>query len=167
MRVLLIFLVSVFLYTPAYTQILALKVGMSEKELVKSAMPGSMEPGMEFQKREGEQTTFRQDIDSTYTVIVYITTKKGKIHTIRKRHIGRSVERRRMLFYYFSEKIKNRKTESGTKENEKLANSVAREFIDKGVRAKAFTNRKRSRMEVFMFYNTKTSSIFIEIEGKT
>lgn len=167
MRVFLLFLISLFIYAPLYTQILALKVGMPEKELVKSAMPAQIEPTMKFQKREGNLITFRQDIDSTYTVIVFITTKKGKIHTIRKRHIGRSVEKRRVLFYYFSEKIKNRQNEPGIKENQKLANSVAREFIDKGVRARAFTHKKQSLMEVFMFYNTKTSSIFIEIEGRT
>lgn len=166
MRVLLVFLLALFLYTPVYTQILTLKVGMAEKELVRSAMPSRIEPTMEFQKREGNLITFRQNIDSTYSVIIYITTKKGKIHSIRKRHVGRSVEKRRVLFSYFSEKIKNRRNDPELKENAKLANSVAREFIDKGVRARAFSSKKRSLMEVFMFYNTKTNSIFIEIEGK-
>ncbi|MEL6253573.1 MAG: hypothetical protein AAFR87_16310 [Bacteroidota bacterium] len=148
-----------------YTQVLELKVGMSEKELIKRAMPGRIESGMKFENREGPVTFFRQEIDSSYTLRIIITTKRGKIYHIRKQHIGWSVDKRRTLFAYFKESITNSANKANMEENPELAQTVAREFSDKGVRAKAFNNKKRKYMEIFMFYNNKTSSVFVEIEG--
>lgn len=164
MRVSLLLLTWIFFTSPVFTQVLSLRVGMSEKELIKSAMPSRIEPNLTFQGRKGEVITFVQE-DSAYTMTLFITTKKGKIRSIRKRHVGSSVETRRILFFNFTENIKVLRGEPSMKENEKLANSLAREFVDMGVRAKAFSSKKLGKMKVFMFYNTKVSSVYIEIEG--
>jgi len=165
MRVSILLLAWIFLSTPVYTQVLSLRVGMSEKELIKSAMPSRIEPGLTFEGRKGDIITFVQE-DSAYTMTLFFTTKKGRIKSIRKRHVGSSVETRRILFYNFSENIKVLRGEPSMKENEKLASSLAREFVDMGVRAKAFSSKKLGQMKVYMFYNTKVSSVYIEIEGK-
>ncbi|MEM6804315.1 MAG: hypothetical protein AAF696_23135 [Bacteroidota bacterium] len=163
MKTILISIIFLLLSPSIFSQILELEVGMKEKNLVKNTMPAKIEPNIKFLKREGNLTTFHQEQDSSYRLEIRIETEKGFIQSIHKEHVGRELESRRKLFLRFKERMSTLSTSDEWVEDEELARSSAQEYLDRGVRAKAYKHKKAKTKEILLYFHNKTDSVLIEI----